>query len=100
MVELRSIQIDEVSFIGVYLNLPHYPLHLIVSTHTILAQNAFSIAFFEHENKRAAVILCQYVFGFEGLLNSKVIEYNTYAEKKGVMKGMCGKEAMMLCEKN
>lgn len=100
MVELRSIQFEGFHFIGVYLNLPHYPIHMIVSTHTILAQNNFSITFFNDEDKTAAVIICRYTFGFDGLLDSEVIDYNLQAEAKGVVKGMNGREAMVLCEKN
>lgn len=100
MIEVRSMHVENFHFIGIYMNLPQYPIHLILSTHTILAQNNFSITFFESNDKRIAVILCEYVFGFDGLLNSVVVERNTIAEKKGVEKGMYAREALMLCEEN
>ena len=100
MIEVRSIHVEQYHFIGVYMNLPQYPIHLILSTHTILAQDNFSISFFEAADKRIAVILCEYVFGFDGLLNSVVSQRNQIAMYKGVEKGMDARKALLLCEED
>ncbi|MEG0273880.1 MAG: hypothetical protein RR690_02020, partial [Longicatena sp.] len=72
MVEVENIQLDHHEFIGIYLNLPQYPIHFIMSTHSILAQENFSMEHFNHVEKDVALILCSYTFGFEGLLASVV----------------------------
>ncbi|MEG0329941.1 MAG: hypothetical protein RSC10_02215 [Longicatena sp.] len=100
MVQVENICIDHHDFIGVYLNLPQYPIHFIMSTRSILAQNNFAKDYFEHFEKKVAVILCEYTFGFEGLLASGVMECNEIAKAKGVKRGMCAKEALILCENN
>ena len=100
MIEVENIQIDHHDFVGIYLNLPQYPIHFIMSTHSILAQEYFSIEHFNHRKKDVALILCSYTFGFDGLLASVVAQCNSYAKQKGVCKGMLAKEALMLCEKN
>lgn len=98
MVEIKRLRIQEQDFIGIYLKLPRYPIHLIVSTHTILASDALSISHFEDENKDTAIMLCQYCYGFDGLLNSEVKGINQIAKQAGVNVGMKAKEALMLCE--
>lgn len=99
MVEVKNIRIDDRDFYGVYLHLPQYPIHFIMSTHSILAQNNFSLEYFEHYDKQIAVILCRYTFGFEGLLDSEVVALNQSARYLGVKEGMVAKEALMLSEK-
>lgn len=100
MVEVKNIRIKDLDLIGVYLNLPQYPLHFIMSTHTILAQNNFSIDYFEHYDRHVAVVLCRYTFGFEGLLDSEVVAVNQTAKERGVHVGMLAKEAVLCCEEN
>lgn len=100
MVEVKNIRIHNLDLIGIYLNLPQYPVHFIMSTHTILAQDNFSIDYFEHYDRNVAVVLCRYTFGFEGLLDSEVVAVNHTAEKRGVRVGMKAKEAVMYCEEN
>lgn len=100
MVEVKKIQIDDQHFIGVSLNLPQYPIHFIISTHSILASDSLSLAHFEQEHKHTAVVLCNYLYGFEGLLASRVVAMNEIARNKGVEVGMNAKEALILCEEN
>ena len=100
MVEVENIQLNHRDFIGIYLNLPQYPIHFIMSTHSILAQENFSMEHFNHIEKDVAVILCTYTFGFDGLLSSVVVDCNQHALNKGVCKGMIAKEALILCEEN
>lgn len=100
MIEVETIRIDTHDFIGVYLNLPQYPIHFIMSTHAILAQDNFSLEYFERKDHRVAVILCHYMFGFDGLLASVVMDCNCVAKKKGICIGMKAKEALVLCEEN
>ena len=100
MVEVRKIQIQDQHFIGISLNLPQYPIHFIISTHAILATDSLSIQHFEDEQKHTAVVLCRYLYGFDGLLSSEVVAMNAAAIEKGVAVGMNAKEALMLCEEN
>lgn len=100
MVEVENIQVGEHDFIGIYLNLPQYPIHFIMSTHSILTQDNFSLHHFERLDKDVAVIMCRYTFGFDGLLASVVVGCNAIADQKGVTSGMKAKEALMLCEKD
>lgn len=100
MVEVKNIKINQHHFIGIYLNLPQYPIHFIISTHAILAQNNFSLDYFEQQDKHVAVIICEYSFGFDGLLDSVVTQMNTIALEKGVIQGMKAKEALLLCEES
>ena len=98
MVEVKRIKIADQDFIGVSFHLPQYPIHFIVSTHAILASDALSLEHFEEQDKQIAVVLCHYLYGFDGLLASEVIAMNQIAKKQGVNKGMNAKEALMLCE--
>lgn len=100
MIEVENICVGEHDFIGVYLNLPQYPIHFMMSTHSILAQTNFAKDYFEQMDKNVAVILCGYTFGFEGLLDSDVIDSNIIAKEKGVLPGMKAKAALILCEKD
>lgn len=100
MIEVENIRIDSHDFIGVYLNLPQYPIHFIMSTRAILAQDYFSLEYFEKKDKHVAVILCRYLFGFDGLLASVVIDCNKAAKDKGVCPGMEAKEALVRCEED
>lgn len=99
MVEVKNIRIEDCDFYGVYLNLPQYPIHIIMSTRSILAQNNFALDYFENGDKHVAVILCRYTFGFQGLLTSEVVALNQKASDFGVKKGMMAKEALILSEK-
>lgn len=99
MVEVKNIHIEDCDFYGVYLNLPQYPIHIIMSTHAILAQDNFALDYFENRDKYVAVILCRYTFGFQGLLDSEVVAINQKALNFGVKKGMNAKEALILSEK-
>lgn len=98
MIEVKNIQVQGHHFMGVYLNLPQYPIHLIISTHTILAQDSFAIDYFENMNKSVAVVLCHNAFGFNNLLASNVIGMNQIAKNKGVTLDMPAEEAIVLCE--
>lgn len=97
MVEVKSLQIFDRSFIGLYLHLPGYPMYMIMSTKTILAQNMLDIHYFRKELP-VSVIICEYHYGFQAMLNAKVIAMNDAAEAHGVTLEMKGKEALRLCE--
>lgn len=99
MVEVKSICIAQKSFIGIRLHLPAYPSYLIVSTKTILAQNMFDIRYFQKPTN-VAVIITEYRYSFEAMLNAKVIAINETAKVHGVTLMMNGKEALLLCESN
>lgn len=98
MVEVKSIQISQKSFLGMHLCLPAYPLYLIMSTKAILVQNMFDINYFEKEGP-ISVILTQYAYGYEAMLQAKVIAMNACAKTHGVKIHMSGKEALLLCER-
>lgn len=100
MVEVKRIKLQDQSFLGIYLNLPQYPIHLLVSTHAILAQDIFSLQQFHDEHKQVAVVLCEYLYGFDGILGSCVKGANEVAIHMGVKVGMNAKEALILCESN
>ncbi len=97
MVEVKSLQLFDKSFIGMYLHLPGYPLYMIISTKTILAQNMLDINYFRKELP-VSVIICEYRYGFQAMLNAKVIAMNDAARAHGVTLEMKGKEALRLCE--
>jgi len=97
MVEVKSICLFQKSFIGIRLHLPGYPSYLIISTKTILAQNMFDIHYFQKDFP-VAVIITEYRYGFEAMLNARVIAMNEAAGRKGVTLMMNGKEALLLCE--
>lgn len=97
MVEIKSIQLFQTSFLGMHLYLPGYPIYLIMSTKTILAQNMFDISYF-HKDCPIAVILTDYQYGFEAMLNAPVIAMNEAAKNHGVDLKMNGREALLLCE--
>lgn len=97
MVEIKSMQVDKKSFLGIHMHLPGYPLYLIMSTDVILAQNMFDIRYFHKENG-VAVILVAYAYGFEAVVQEPVIGMNEVAKQRGVLIGMSGKEALLLCE--
>ena len=66
MVEVKSITVGQYHFAGIYINLPQYPIHFIISTHTILAQDNFSMNHIAKEKgvtigmkAKDAVILCE-----------------------------------------
>lgn len=97
MVEIKSIQVFQKSFLGIQMQLPGYPLFLLMSTKVIMAQNMFDIAYFEKENNISVVIL-DYRYGFEAMLDAPVIAVNEVARLHGVALQMRGKEALLLCE--
>lgn len=97
MVEVKSICVDQKSFIGVRLHLPAYPSYLIVSTKTILAQDMFDIDYF-HKPNNVAVIITEGRYGFEHMLHANVTAMNAAAKACGVTLRMSGKEALLLCE--
>lgn len=97
MVEIKSIQLFQKSFLGMHLHLPGYPLYLIMSTKTILAQTMFDIRYFRKDCP-VAVVLTEYRYGFEAMLTAKVIAMNEVAKAHGVTLMMNGKEALLLCE--
>ena len=97
MVEVKRICADEKSFIGIHLHLPGYPSYMIVTAKTILAQNMFQIQYFE-KDADIAVIITEYHYGFDALLNARVIAMNEAAKAHGVTLMMNGKEALLLCE--
>ena len=99
MVDVKSIEITQKSFLGIHVHLPHYPLYIIMSTKTILASDMLDIAYFDHVQKPVAVILTNQQQNFDALLEAPVIAMNARAEALGVQRGMRGKEALMLCEK-
>lgn len=98
MVEVKSITVGQYRFAGIYINLPQYPIHFIISTHTILAQDNFSMDYFERLDRPVAVLLCRYTFGFAGILDSEIMSMNHIAKEKGVTIGMKAKDAVILCE--
>ena len=97
MVEVKRICAAEKSFIGIHLHLPGYPSYMIVTAKTILAQNMFQIQYFE-KDADIAVIITEYHYGFDALLNALVIAMNEAAKAHGVTLMMNGKEALLLCE--
>ena len=97
MVEVKRICAAEKSFIGIHLHLPGYPSYMIVTAKTILAQNMFQIQYFE-KDADIAVIITEYHYGFDALLNARVIAMNEAAKANGVTLMMNGKEALLLCE--
>lgn len=97
MVEIKSITLYDKSFVGMHLHLPGYPLYLITSTKTIITQNMFDVRYFRKELP-IAVILTEYRYGFEAMLNARVIAMNEIAKAYGVTTLMNGKEALLLCE--
>ncbi|MCI8850468.1 MAG: hypothetical protein HFE82_02855 [Erysipelotrichaceae bacterium] len=97
MVEVKRICAAEKSFIGIHLHLPGYPSYMIVTAKTILAQNMFQIQYFE-KDADIAVIITEYHYGFDALLNARVIAMNEAAKAHGVTLMMNGKEALLLCE--
>ena len=97
MVEVKRICAAERSFIGIHLHLPGYPSYMIVTAKTILAQNMFQIQYFE-KDADIAVIITEYHYGFDALLNARVIAMNEAAKAHGVTLMMNGKEALLLCE--
>ena len=97
MVEVKRICAAEKSFIGIHLHLPGYPSYMIVTAKTILAQNMFQIQYFE-KGADIAVIITEYHYGFDALLNARVIAMNEAAKAHGVTLMMNGKEALLLCE--
>lgn len=99
MVEIKSIRLDDKAFIGMHLHLPGYPLYLITSTKTIIAQAMFDVRYFRKELP-VAVVITEYRYGFEAMLNARVIAMNEIAEAHGVTTLMNGKEALLLCETN
>lgn len=70
---------------------------MIVTAKTILAQNMFQIQYFE-KDADIAVIITEYHYGFDALLNARVIAMNEAAKAHGVTLMMNGKEALLLCE--
>ena len=97
MVEVKRICAAEKSFIGIHLHLPGYPSYMIVTAKTILAQNMFQIQYFE-KDADIAVIITEYHYGFDALLNARVIAMNEAAKAHGVTLMMNGEEALLLCE--
>ena len=97
MVEVKRICAAEKSFIGIHLHLPGYPSYMIVTAKTILAQNMLQIQYFENDAD-IAVIITEYHYGFDALLNARVIAMNEAAKAHGVTLMMNGKEALLLCE--
>lgn len=97
MVEIKSMQIDKKSFLGIHMHLPGYPLYLMMSTKAILAQDMFDIHYFDKENA-VAVVLVKYAYGFDAVLNAPVVAMNEKARERGVCIRMMGKEALLLCE--
>ena len=97
MVEVKRICAAEKSFIGIHLHLPGYLSYMIVTAKTILAQNMFQIQYFE-KDADIAVIITEYHYGFDALLNARVIAMNEAAKAHGVTLMMNGKEALLLCE--
>lgn len=98
MVEVKSLMVGQYHFAGIYINLPQYPIHFIISTHTILAQDNFSMDYFERLDRPVAVILCRYTFGFSAILESEIVAMNHIAKEQGVTCGMKAKDAVILCE--
>ena len=97
MVEIKSIRLYNQSFVGMHLHLPGYPLYLITSTKTVIAQNMFDIRYFR-KDLPIAVIITEYRYGFEAMLNARVLAMNEVARRHGVTTMMTGKEALLLCE--
>ena len=99
MVEVKSIKSGDEYYVGIHLQLPQYPMYMIVSCKVILAQNMYAIDFFDKQDKKPAVILVQYGYGFDSMLYGEVTDMNSIASAYGVRLGMNGKEALKLCEK-
>lgn len=97
MVEIKSIQLFQKSFLGMHLHLPAYPVYLIMSTKSILVQNMFDISYFKKDCP-VSVIVTEYRYGFDAMLNARVIAMNEQAKIHGVTLLMNGKEALLLCE--
>lgn len=97
MVEVKRICVAQKSFIGIHLHLPNNPSYMIVTTKTILAQNMFNIQYFQKESN-VAVVITEYRYGYDAMLNARVIAMNEAAKAHGVTLMMNGKEALLLCE--
>ena len=100
MIDVKKIELADCRFMGISLDLPMYPLQLIVSTHVILASDAFSLDHFNDRNKKTAVILCTCHRGFEDMLACEVKAMNDMAVNAGVTYKMKAREALLLCEKS
>lgn len=100
MIEIHSMPVEKYSFLGIYMQLPQYPIYLLVSMHVILAPICFSKEYFNCLDKKVAVILVKSSFSFESLLECEIVSYNDFAQQIGVTAKMKGKEALLLCEKS
>lgn len=98
MVEIKSMEISNKSFLGIHLHMPGYPMYFIMSTKTILAQNMFDIHRFQREHSNVSVILTDHHFGLEKMLQARVVAMNEVAMAHGVTLSMNGEEAILLCE--
>lgn len=98
MVEIKNIKIGDEPYLGIHMYLPRTPLFILMSTKTILAQDMFSIDYFE-DKPSVCVILTHYGFGFDTLVNGEVVACNESARQHHVCLGMKGSDALALCEK-
>lgn len=97
MVEVQRVRSNGKDYVGIYISLAVYPIHMIVSPQTILTTDCFAIDFFE-KKEQVAVVLCPYESGFDKILDSDVKMFNNIAKARGVKQGMNMKEALILCE--
>lgn len=96
MVDIQQVNVGKYSFLGIRLYLSHYPIHLLMSTRSIIVQQMFDINYFQ--KPECAVCMCEKGTNCIELLNKKVIAMNQTARDKGVMLHMTVKEALYLCE--
>lgn len=98
MVEINTLCIEHHGFYGIYFKLPSYPLHIILSSRTLLAPDCLSLRYFDKNKRRCAVLLSDAEGSYEALLQGGIIACNHKARQAGVQIGMKGKEALLLCE--
>lgn len=93
MIDLKSISIDHERAIGVRMNLPLCPIHLILTTKGFICGEVFSHLFFD-EHAICACIM-ESSLSFDMLLNSHVKSCSRKASERGIVQGMSGKMALL-----
>lgn len=100
MVEIKTIHIQENSFIGILLKLPKNMIYMITSTRCILAGEQFDINYFNRVKKQSRIVLVEDCDDFEDLLTSRVVKISDAAKALGVQEGMSGEAALVILNEN
>lgn len=93
MIDLKSISIDHERAIGVKMNLPLCPIHLILTTRGFICGDVFNQLYFD-EHAICACIM-ESSLNFDMLLNSHVKNCSKRALERGIVTGMSGKMALL-----